>query len=250
LAVQCQSNLRQVGQAVAMYSNAHQGVIMPTIVYGFDAADGTTVRDDAWPILLVTQKYLPLPNPTIEPVNGPANPRTVLVCPVTKDLLRFSNIPGLTNFAGQEDGYERRRSYHLEPGLIVDWSYGINGATHSVTAVPPEDNVNHTYYPSTSIGNFPPSVAKYPQPKKLSRMKRSAEKVLLFDGVAYNIFGSPARIVSRHGKRDPRKPTTTGVTNLLFFDGHVEGRDRIDLPQNAAQYTNAPDGRPLWRYGQ
>ena len=36
---------------------------------------------------------------------------------------------------------------------------------------------------------------------------------------------------SRHGNWNPNKPYNSGVTNLLFLDGHVEPANRADLPQ-------------------
>src|SRR2546423_15663944 len=50
--VKCLSNLRQLGIAATMYTQANRGAILPTIVWN------TGDKDDGWPILLVTGKYL------------------------------------------------------------------------------------------------------------------------------------------------------------------------------------------------
>jgi prepilin-type N-terminal cleavage/methylation domain-containing protein len=39
--VQCQSNLRQVGQALIMYSNANQQAIIPAIFWGYPPGSTT-----------------------------------------------------------------------------------------------------------------------------------------------------------------------------------------------------------------
>src|SRR5258706_1530537 len=118
--VKCLSGLRQFGQAFVMYSNDCKGAIIPTIIW--DSAR----KDDSWAILLVSKGYLPDPN---IPVNSSATSNSVLVCPEGLDTLVTSNIPGLTQFTSAADGYERRQSYHIQPGLIVDYGYCINGAT-------------------------------------------------------------------------------------------------------------------------
>ena len=70
-------------------------------------------------------------------------------------------------------------------------------------------------------------------------MKNSSRLVLFFDGTEWNPWGQlNARITSaRHGKWDPKRPTTTGVTNVLFADGHVVSANRADLPQTKAEWT-------------
>jgi prepilin-type processing-associated H-X9-DG protein len=45
----------------------------------------------------------------------------------------------------------------------------------------------------------------------------------------------------RHGKWGSGAPYTTGVTNLLMMDGHVESANRADLPQNTTQYIGTRD---------
>src|SRR5438093_400310 len=56
--VQCLSNLRQLGIASVMYSQANKGAILPTIVWNTGNANG---QDDGWAMLLVSGKYLSIP---------------------------------------------------------------------------------------------------------------------------------------------------------------------------------------------
>ena len=41
----------------------------------------------------------------------------------------------------------------------------------------------------------------------------------------------------RHGQYNPQRQDSTGITNCLFIDGHVESVPRADLPSTSAQYT-------------
>ena len=59
------------------------------------------------------------------------------------------------------------------------------------------------------------------------------------------------RIVgARHGKWLPDRPYTSGVTNLLMLDGHVESEDRAGLPNKTDKYvgdrTTLPNGKYIW----
>jgi prepilin-type processing-associated H-X9-DG protein len=61
-----------------------------------------------------------------------------------------------------------------------------------------------------------------------TKVRNSSETVMVFEGNAHNLT-SASRLAGRHGKRD-----RNGLTNLLFFDGHVatfptEPFDKADL---------------------
>ena len=222
--VQCMSNLRSIGQACLLYSNDNKGVVMPAIIWRGG-------QDDSWAHLLVAGKYLPDPQAPDGP--GPASSAGVLVCPEVRDLLIAAspNIAGATNVPGAVDGFERRKSYFIQPGLVVDYAYGINGSTFLPSN---GSNANTDSMPSTAI-SFDANVASTPL-KKVSTIKRSSEVVYMYDGVAWNPFNDPKRISGgRHGKFDSTKPLDSGVTNILFLDGHVAPADRKQLPSTAAQ---------------
>jgi prepilin-type N-terminal cleavage/methylation domain-containing protein/prepilin-type processing-associated H-X9-DG protein len=249
---QCESNLRQIGTAALNYSIANGNVIMPAIVWGYDATH--TWHDDNWIFLLVIGKYIPAPNPPVQPVPGPANPRTVLICPTVKDELAYAsgNLPPSLASSTLGDGFERRMSYHLDPGLILDYSYGINGISFDQTA-------NYVPWPSTSIGvgANPPSI--YPPLKKMTQVHRSSDLAYIYDGIAWNaenasLTDATSRISGgRHGRWDVKHPTTTGITNILFFDGHVEPIPRKNCPQSDvwdAPLNTVPSARPIWRIDQ
>ncbi|HSI34366.1 MAG: type II secretion system protein [Phycisphaerae bacterium] len=222
---QCLSNLRSIGQSALMYSNDNKGAILPTIIWGGGG------KDDSWAILLVTTGYLP--DPQVEPVMGSAGTKGVLVCPEVTDLLVTSNISGLPADPNAVDGFERRQSYHLKPGLCVDYGYGINGSTF----LPSNGGSAAAYTLASGSISFDAGVASAPL-KKLAVIRRPAEFVFMFDGVAWNPQNNPKRISGgRHGSFRPDRPFDTGITNVLFLDGHVAPADRNGLPLDAAQIT-------------
>jgi prepilin-type N-terminal cleavage/methylation domain-containing protein/prepilin-type processing-associated H-X9-DG protein len=240
--LQCASNLRQIGQAVFAYSGANKGCAMPTLVWG----PGNT--DDEWAIFLVAGRYLPDQNLT--PTSSPFS-RSVLVCPAISDVLITTNIPGVpaAGAAGQNDGFDRRRSNVILPGLIVDYGYGINGATYrsgpngagldgALTTL----KANWSRIPATSISTDP-NVTAIPL-KKMSAIKRSSRMVLFFDGTQWNPWSAlTTRITAaRHGKWDPKRALSTGITNVLFADGHVISAPRNQLPQTSAEWTGGQAG--------
>lgn len=221
--VQCESNLRSIGQACLQYSIDNRGAILPAIIWG----GGNASKDDSWAIMLVARGYLP--NPNIQPVAGPASSKTVLVCPEVTDQLLTTNIAGIPQNPAGVDGFERRLSYFIQPGLVVDYGYGINGSTFLPSN---GGNANTASLPSTSI-SFDANVASTPL-KKMSSIPRSADMVFMYDGIAWNPFNQPTRISGgRHGKFNSTDPFNTGITNVLFLDGHVAPIDRKSLPSSA-----------------
>jgi prepilin-type N-terminal cleavage/methylation domain-containing protein/prepilin-type processing-associated H-X9-DG protein len=261
--VQCASNLRQVGLAVMQYGNANKGVIIPTIVW-------SNGLDDNWAFLLIQGKYLPAPQVKAS-VLSVGN--TALVCPAVREVLIDTNIPAAMplKVANGTDGFERRSSKHLiVPGVaegldlnneatppgaqIVDVGYGINGTVNPEVGnngAASSNGVGSPTYgvPSTAIGVIPSASVKYPGTKQISKFKRSQETVLLFDGNGWNAwrgpFGAASPIYratgSRHGKWDSKNPYTTGITNVLFLDGHVDSVNRTDLPQTTTQWIGTRD---------
>jgi len=234
--VQCQSNLRQCGQAIIGYSIANHGVIIPTIFWGPNGT--TTPSDDSWAVALVAQGYIT--NPNIQVDNGDPTPtaaRSVLVCPAVSSIL-FERAGGveapytITDNGTVQDGFERRGSNWMKPGLIVDFSYGINGetylgptsssqpATQGQMGTNIDGDVNsgagivgsgNTFTGSNYVFDLP-SVSVfmgngYPNGPvhQLSKFRQPSATVILFDGAGWNDWnGRPNRMQgTRHGKVIP-----------------------------------------------
>jgi prepilin-type N-terminal cleavage/methylation domain-containing protein/prepilin-type processing-associated H-X9-DG protein len=247
VAVQCQSNMRQIGQAMVMYSGLYKGAIIPCQVYGTSTAP---TQGDAWAFLLINDHLIP--DPHIKEGGAPLS-NNVLVCPAVRSNIIFDsgNPPAVTPVS--TDGFDRRFSYVVmvpttsfppilpedrnngaNGAAIVDFGYGINSCVNATNGGVPLDFYN---VPSTAIcydSNAGVPDVPCPPTKKVTQFKRSADTVMFFDGTEWNeMNGSPLWRISgaRHGKWDPNKPYSSGVTNLLFLDGHVEAANRRDLPQ-------------------
>jgi len=270
--IQCLSNMRQIGQAMAMYSSANGGAIIPAIVWKPAAGTG----NDAWAFLLVAGKYLPDPQlryvGAIAGAEAPSN--TVLVCPAVRSAMVANNSG---TFAAASDGYDQRYSTVIAPSMepkangapatlgawpcVLDFGYGINGCAN--TGLNGPGNANWYDVPSTSIAYDATQSSCVPT-KRVTQFKRSAETVILFDGTEWNAMNSSTiapsstgkplwRISgSRHGKNNPSTAVnpkfaaagipyaySTGITNVMCLDWHAESADRSELPMQNPDGTAA-----------
>jgi prepilin-type N-terminal cleavage/methylation domain-containing protein/prepilin-type processing-associated H-X9-DG protein len=250
---QCQSNLRSIGQAAFAYSQSHQNVVLPSmtlVVGGYE---------ESWPIMLTIGNYIPRPTSQIQPVEGSADATSILICPMVKDSMAYNNIGLPQSLLG--DGFERRKSYVLEPDFIVDYSYGINGSSFAPydPGVPAGPNDKAILpYPCNAVGFNYTTNKPCIIPKRMNQIRNPADTAFMCDGIAWNFqtnLGTAAspgrnRIAGRHGKPDPRN-MKQGIglrTNVLHFDGHVQGYARTELPQDATWWTNpTKNALPKWR---
>jgi len=255
--VQCESNLREIGQAMAMYSIANNGAIVPCIVW-----NGVGGNSDAWGFLLVAGKYLPDPR-VVYQVNAPANSSSILVCPAVRNNMVGNNSGTLATTSTASDGFDQRYSLVILPtnlltpslnpdatnngatgACVIDFGYGINGCVNNNGAVGADwYNVPST---ATSFDTAGASTS-FPQGKKVTQFRRSSDTVILFDGSEWNPM-NPSPLSSalwrisggRHGNWTPNKPYTSGTTNLLFLDWHVEPASRALLPQQQGTLGAGP----------
>lgn len=309
--VVCQSNLRQIITAALMYSNDNKGCILPCCFLGYGKlpdgqtinsnssnSDGNNGNDDSWAIALIINRYLP--NPGISRSDYPMTHKSCLVCPGVSGVI--STISGLgTGFVPPTflytgsasnptpmyfgEGIDRRGSKHLSPplvtgapSLVVDLTYGINGAawpesTGLAKASVGPGNISGLDYdtdtPSTSIAVVYPTGVPSTMPpcKHMGDIKRATDTIYFCDGSEWNLFNGGTiydqsiRVSGmRHGNPDAAKPTTTGLTNIAFFDGHVEIFPRAQIlnytqasgESGPASWFDAGDPitRPIWRIDQ
>lgn len=214
--VVCLSQMRQLGIAFTLYSNEYDGYIIPTRIIG-TAPNGST-QADFWTQLLVSTHILPNPNTS----NDPTIPdRSIFVCPSIRDDL-------LTTAAVGADGFDRRTSFFLQPGLVVDNGYAINGTAQNFATTDPRSGC-----PSTEISQNGSTPAT---PLKKVTQFPAERTVMLLDGYEWDISNVNRIVGSRHGSFHPGEPLTSGLTNVLFLDGHAVSVPRADLPQTATQY--------------
>lgn len=214
--VVCGSNLRQVGMMAALYADGHGQFIMPA------AWEGPSSRD-MWPVLLT---HIGLaPRSKVTDADSPPS-SGVFTCP--------SDVPpDLTNG-------RRIQSSVLDPTIWHDYSYGINAVyARSVT--------EHQRYPNFPAYSFRPGVNLG---RRLPDIRRTAEMVFIYDGIFMAPLNSPTgRIHGRHGNEQ-------NLTQIVFFDGHVEAFPRSSLPTVGIEFTapvsliNDLHPRPLWRIDQ
>jgi prepilin-type N-terminal cleavage/methylation domain-containing protein/prepilin-type processing-associated H-X9-DG protein len=207
----CLSNLRQIGQASVMYANANGGYSLPAVHWN---VAGTAA--DHWGMMLVIQKYMTVPR--LGTLSDPFDGRSAFLCPSIDGLLQYAT--------GKNDGYVRQQSFVLDPTLIMDVGYGINGSQFG----PPTADINYKWYPARSARGVP----SWPGTHKLSKIPKSAEMAFIFDGSLYNPMNDIAfRLFGgRHGKWARQQIVTSGLTNILFFDGHAQTYPRAELPRS------------------
>ena len=284
VALQCLSNERSIGQAITMYGNDNKFAIIPTIFWGNQTV---TQGNDAWAFALVAGHYLPDPHINGSGSDTEAATNTVLVCPAVRSTMVYNQITGVT-IANQADGFDRRFSTVLAPAsgatspdslsngengaMILDIGYAINGSSGNANpmnnfgALPSEPistQPGRTSYPSYPAGV---TVNRYTQ------FKRSAQTVLVLDGVDWNMWSTALApdgnryfcnfTGARHGNWTGNGSTgqfATGTCNILFLDGHAEGVNRRDLPtanstgivlQILGNRTNMINNNYYWNYVQ
>jgi hypothetical protein len=151
--------------------------------------------------------------------------------------MSFTNIPGVQTMGSQVDGFDRRVSNWMQPGLIVDSAYCINA---SVNPAPSGSQIPDKFMPDSAILTGPPVKSTVP---KISSIPHPADMIILLDGQEWNPQNGTAgfeRITgARHGQYDPKLPFDTGTTNVLCLDGHAEGVPRNCLPHAVGDWGTA-----------
>lgn len=205
----CQSNMRQIAVAILQYANNFRGQLMPYRIG--DGSPDVTEGEDFWPNYLVRGGYLSAPNSA--PPNGlPAG--SVFRCPSGTDQPGAWAGSTDTKLSGKNFGF----TYPFMSGdvptpveeLAVYTWYSLNATNHPVgswRATPFCWKNRLTDFTTTSD-----------HARKLQRVRRASEMVMVTEGGAPNQVFTPSRIAARHGTPKGRD----ALTNIAFFDGHVE----------------------------
>lgn len=198
--IQCQSNLKQIAMAVLSYTTDHKGAIPPTKVEPAGLY---------WCNLLVKGNYLAATNAVDLPTGEQSRGNTVLLCPVSSDLYVSEGDSFL-----KPDDFKAQGWYRLGNDTIqTDCSYYWNGYTGTSPDM-------RERYPSllvdTSVAN--PSASYH----NIAEIPQRSHLAMVMDGVFFDGDESPQRIAARHSG-------AFGVrclTNIAFYDAHVEALDR------------------------
>lgn len=205
----CQSNMRQIALSILQYANNYRGQLMPFRI-GDGGAD-VTEGEDFWPNYLVRGGFLGAPNSAS--LNGPpAN--SVFRCPSGTDEKGEWASSSDTKLSGKNFGFTYPFMNGDVPspveGLAVYTWYSLNATNHPLSswrATP--------FCFKFLLSDFTTS---QDHARKLQRVRRASEMVMVTEGGAPNQVFTPSRIAARHGTPKGRD----ALTNIAFFDGHVE----------------------------
>lgn len=220
--VKCLSNMRQIGQAQAIYAAENRGYALPA---GYLAAGGgsTGQNDENYATLLVNTGFLKapataaltdLPMSEPSPFFCPSGVTDVIGTQYSTPPLNKPDPPNRTNDLGGRCW----RTKSAATGAIVDTWYGINANWGDTQKYKCPTN----FLPDTKLG--------FAALNKLGSIPHSSEMVFVYDGIFYDLNYSANRLNARHTKRKQ--------TNLLFYDGHAATFDTGGLPGGIGDANN------------
>ncbi len=231
-AVACMSNLRSIGHAVNMYSNDNRNIILPTVAWDGNSAE-------VWAFALVRGRYLPNPNVRETTAGGNTAPASVFICPSIAARQGSTVNDGFFRYVSSWSMLDTQPADNGAAGACILYvGYGVNGYT-SVTGSAAAA-VQRLPMQGQAVTGTAPVKACFPV-QKITSFRLPTRTVLMFDGILYNIASTSTspnyteRISgSRHGRNlGGTQEFTTGTTNILFLDGHVEPVPRSDIPSAA-----------------
>jgi prepilin-type N-terminal cleavage/methylation domain-containing protein len=220
---QCLSNLRQIGQAHAMYVADHKGVIIPGDVRQ------AGLRLDVWATILVRGKYLGAPDMRRDPTSTVVNPPEMLENDIGpgNSVLRCPSDSGLraSTAALEAGGILRVQSIDAAAptvgGIIIDTSYGINGYTYvgggSQTDVYPFTRIVRTGPDARWVTDYTGTKLSRGLLLKINQCRPASELAAFFDGWWMQYATAPtaastAATAARSPARSTARPTSCSST--------------------------------------
>ena len=251
--VQCLSNLRQIGQAMLMYTNDTKGWVVPAWI---KSQGGGGPGLESWGTLLVNGRYLQSPGKTAAAFNSAdasfEDPESmdlvqasVFYCPngVNRKHDTGNTDPSLdapepvTQTDNHNSFYWRRVSrMNLK---IVDHWYAANANDDATGDQQSLDR--QLRWPMRCIRVMNTGEVRGGPLTKMSQIKKSSETAMMADGLRV-IDGKAARLSSRHNGQK--------YVNVLLADGHANSYRAKDLPQANNQMGNVGSpGTAPWQRG-
>jgi prepilin-type N-terminal cleavage/methylation domain-containing protein/prepilin-type processing-associated H-X9-DG protein len=233
--VKCMSNLRQISQALVLYTINNHGYVVPS--YNLPALPGSTSNVtgspnqplDGWPSILTRDHYVPA---------GDRSTNTVFYCPDTQDVegmkdgqtandlgkpRGWTDWPMIFTTTGG-DGVPKQAITIPNLGFdrIIRCSYWIN-AYNPIGSAPADITTADLYY-TNSVGLGPDGKGAYLRAHKMSSIRHSALMVVAADGVymGRQSVDQVGMTNSRVGFRHPGPKGHNFIANAAFADGHVE----------------------------
>jgi prepilin-type N-terminal cleavage/methylation domain-containing protein/prepilin-type processing-associated H-X9-DG protein len=271
--VKCESNLRQIAQALISYSTDNRGRLIPDMV---QTGDGLIYPQGFfWANALVAQKYLQATTGDVTPT-GAAAPipkvgNDVFVCPncITDSFsLGAWTSQGIANNTGGNEPWNGTGASSYPRSPYNNYAHFYHTQATGVFPPPAPDDVACWYALNCTVTNpltAPNIVAggvdspfiwfqdvatnvdtemNMPALRRtLSQIKRSASVVMVLDGDADNLTNAPppiplhARLGARHGQ--PLNHGFDGMCNMAFFDGHVQSVSTVPYTKAWIATSNA-----------
>ena len=237
--VQCQNNLGQLAKSVLAYTTAHRGAILPTMIMRND-------RNVFWCNILA-ERDVDSQNMAVADQGQNSNETkvrtgqaSVFLCPSSKSSdvyvpaggsawgkYAWSSPPAPTDDLA--NGWYRLGNQSGQNPVMTDCSYYWNGYCSTAGA---------------GVGRFPSEVldlrtddpaAQARQIHDLSEIKMRSRMVMVADGVFFqgaDIQGGGQDIRPEYiaAGRHPGTYAGGGLTNIAYYDGHVESMDRYPGP--------------------
>ena len=253
--VKCGSNMRQIGQAMNMYAVENNGWGVP----GFIRKNPAGGRgEETWFTILTVRKYVkgvPSILDSIPPQGGDATPGdtawnavdspgdSVFRCPSGADhVYSFTADPGITSKLDGRNSWGWRRQSLLNEKLsdsqkhapMVDCWYAGNFILPT-NAQQNKQNGEDAFPMRVLTHNRNPNKIYGGPLCKLSKIRKSAEIAMIFDGFECHNYNTN-NISLRHSRGK--------VCNFLFADGHaqsVSARSRND-PSDPTLTYGLPNG--------
>jgi prepilin-type processing-associated H-X9-DG protein len=233
-----------------MYTSDNHGAMIPCYY----------TEGGYWWNILADNNYIKVPTVTGSDVSDQTIVKynqSILFCPAGETALNW--VPGggglgsngsnpATRISGSADeGYREADG----GGVGVDCWYGCNagyGTQITSPGSPVYSNGGETVYDTSCQG---PAMHYLSADTDVwlnqSAVHRSADMVMIYDGLIYHLYANGCRLAARHNGHK--------YTNILFFDGHVQTILTDDLPgtsklgQNGASTTDDPvTGLPILSY--
>ena len=264
----CMSNLRSIGQAIAMYAAEQNGFLLPGYVSN-DAGGGAGLEH--YGTILVGLKYLPAPEaPTVaSDAESNDDQLSVFRCPdglpdkhesgggapwPTDVLTPGVQQNSIGSFCWRRESIANGTERWLNSAAKVDVWYGIN-MINTVS----DGNNNASKFPFQKLKTDAAGGPLSGKLTKLSSFKNAATLTIMYDGLRW-LDGGNAALPNQSDRNHVSFRHGGGKNaNFLFADGHCETLPKSVLPNlTDAQIKNLANGvaslkpwpHPHWRSDQ
>ena len=232
--VQCSSNMKQIAQAMLMYTNANKGRLMPCQI---KAGGDVYPNGWWWATELVRGKYIQSPSCYDTPGGSTANKKfaknSVFRCPEGTDEDALKGGAGNYPTDAKNNGYQLGNDTQAaQEGFGIPAWYMLSSRNLSGSgAWPNGGKITPFLYFSTADATHPSTDLADPQwQRTISQVRKASEMVMIVEAADSNWFDQTQgtapydkiwlkRLGARHGTKTA--DGANAYTNFAFFDGHV-----------------------------